>query len=149
MTFAKLTSQGNRVRVKFRGVPRDDAEAVAYMQDLDAIYAREEPFVILYDASEIGFLSMHHIRMQAEYMHNKEAVTRKYMTRAAVVVKRWEFRLILKTLFKLRKPSAPLEVFTRVEDAKQYLRNAQLPAAHTAFMSDGTDGGGHESSASS
>lgn len=127
MVFAKVKQLGNRVIVLFDGQPKDDEECTAYLQLLDKVYLQKKKFIILYDARKIGWLSWKHIKRQAEFMKTKEPQTKLYMERAAVVVKSLSARSVLNTLFSIRKPVAPVHVFTNIHQAKDYLRDARLP----------------------
>jgi uncharacterized membrane protein YwzB len=128
MVFVKVKQKGNRVIVKFNGAPKSDIECLeGYVHLLEQVYAKQEKFLILYDARDIAWMSFHHIKMQAEFMKEKEPQTRLYMVRAAIVVNSFAARTILNTLFSIRKPAAPCQIFTDLEEAKEYLRGSQLP----------------------
>jgi predicted component of type VI protein secretion system len=131
MVFAKVKQKNNRVIVKFSGFPQDDKECKGYLQLLDEIYQQKMPFIILYDARNIGWLSWKHIHIQANFMKSKEIQTKKYMIRAAVVVNSIAARSILKTLFSIRKPAAPCQVFTSIEKGKEFLRSSNLDIVFT------------------
>lgn len=127
MVFAKVKQKDNRVIVRFSGFPKDDNECVAYMSLMDKIYAQNIQFVILFDARHIGWLTWKHIQMQAAFMTSKESLTRKYMVRCAIIVDSFTARSVLTALFKVRKPAAPCQIFTSLEQGKEYLRSAKLP----------------------
>ena len=64
--------------------------------------------------------------MQAKFMRKYESDTRKYMIRAAIVVRGPAQRLLLATLFNLRKPACPLKVFDTLDQASNYLREVKM-----------------------
>lgn len=127
MVFAKIKQNGNRVIVRFQGRPTSLNESLEYLALLDKVYALNRPFIILYDARAIGWMPMAYIKQQAAYMYEREALTKKYMVRGAIVVSTPWAKRLLKALFTIKKPSAPISIFTSVEEAKEYLRNASLP----------------------
>jgi len=125
--FAIVKQNQNRVIVKLEGLPKDDEDCVRYLDKLKTVYAQKNKFLILFDARKIGWISFKHIQLQAAFMRKMEPETRKYMTRCAIVVQSWGSKAVLQTLFKFRKPAAPLEIFQDIKLAKDYLRGADLP----------------------
>jgi hypothetical protein len=125
MVFAKIKQNEDKVIVRFKGFPKDDEECVAYLKLMDEVYDKKKKFVILYDARQIGWLSLKHIKMQAAFMREKEHLTRQFMISAAIVLNSFAAKTVVGTLLKVRKPAAPCEIFTSVEDAKNFLRRSR------------------------
>ena len=125
MVFARVTQKGDRVVVIFNGKPANDSECMAYFDNIRAIYAKKERFLIMYDARNVGWLSWKHIHMQAQFMQSLESQTALYMRRGAIVVKKRAGQVMLTALFKMRKPCAPVEIFRNHERAKDFLREGR------------------------
>jgi hypothetical protein len=142
MPFATFHREGNRVCVVFKGVPSDDADLGQYLSDLDKLYREKVRFLILYDATRIGWISNAHIRTQAEFMRTRADETRRYMVRAAIVVSGRAAALVMYTLFTMRKPVSPCMVFTDLDSAKQYLRQANLAKLEVQPKGSGPDDDG-------
>jgi hypothetical protein len=126
MVFAGVRQVGNRVIVKFENSPGCVADVQQYLDKLKIIYDAQKPFIILYDASCIGWLSWEHIMLQADFMKDMEGATKHLMKRAAIVVSGSVARGLLKALFAIVKPACPLEIFNNVKDARTYLKATSL-----------------------
>lgn len=126
MVFAKIKQKGNRVIVKFIEKPTSDDDCMNYLRLLEKIYAQQIPFVILFDARDLSLIPLKYIKMQAAFMKKQEALTKKYMLRTSIVVSSPTAKILLKTLFRMRKPAAPYRIFTTIAPAKEFLTNANL-----------------------
>jgi hypothetical protein len=123
--FAKVKQSGNNVAVIFTGAPATDVTCTEYLKLLEEVYAKNSKFFILYDARRLGSVPWSQIMKQANFMKEKEDLTRRLMVRAAIVVSSSFARFILKSLFKIRKPAAPLQIFMELDAAKTYLREGK------------------------
>lgn len=126
MVFAAVKQIGNRVIVKFQDSPSGEQDVKKYLIEMKAIYDKKEKFLILYDCLKVGWLEWKYIKMQADFMHQQADETKDLMVRAAIVVDSAVTRGVLKTLFAIRKPACPLQVFNKKDKAKQYLHAAKL-----------------------
>ena len=123
-SFAKVKQNGHVVKVEFSGRPVDDGDCLRYLGKIKAIYDKKKPFVILFDASDCGRLTIPELKLQSEFMREHEKSTRKYMKRAAIVVSSTWMWGSLKILFALRKPATTLEVFADKAQAEEFLKAA-------------------------
>ena len=126
MGFATVEKKGSRVVVRFNSVPKDDKDCSDYLHRLNYIYKKKQKFVILFDAYNVGFVSLKHIKKQVNFMRNKEEETRKYMVRAAILVSSSVSKLVVNSIFAIKKPVVPCRVFVNAEEAKAYLRAADF-----------------------
>ena len=110
-----------KVVVRFVGKPCCMEETNAYLKDMTEIYDKKIPFVVLYDATNVGILNKSVIMQQAKYMRSMDMYTRMYMSRCAIVVSSNMARTMLNTLFMIRKPVVPLKIYSDVLKAKQFL----------------------------
>lgn len=111
-----------KVHVKFNGVPSNTQEIDDYLKKIDEVYQKKEPFMVLYDASNIGLLMPHHVKKQADFMREKDSLTSKYLKRCAIIVFNGVARTLLDGLFVLKPPACPLQVYQDIENAKIYLK---------------------------
>ena len=119
--FAVLKQKGPIVIVRFQGVPTCDGDINHYLDEMQKVYDKKEPFVVVYDTRGVGMISPRYIQMQANFMRAKEQQTRHLLLRAAVVVSSQLTRTLLNMLFKVKKPACPLEVFEQMDVAMQYV----------------------------
>ena len=124
--FATVAQKGNRVIVKFVNKPNSRQDILSYLDEIKKIYDKNEKFIIMYNAQHIGLISLDNMKLQANFMREQEERTKELMVRAAVVVNGQAQRLLLQTLFKIKKPACPLKVCDTVEKASEYLRQSTL-----------------------
>jgi hypothetical protein len=133
MVFANITSKGNRIVVQFNGIPKNDDDIYSYLRTLDNIYKKERKFLILYDARNVGMVSLKLLRKQATYMKDREELTKKYMVRAAIIVSH-AIKPVMHFLFTLKKPSIPCKIFTDLGAGQSFLRESKLPTSNCNFL---------------
>lgn len=128
--FAKVASKMQKDRlkviVKFTGRPADNDEIDRYLACVHEVYSKEIPFYILYDARDITTITSSQLWRQATFMREHDSATKRLIVRSAVVVANTMCRKMLSTLFLLKKPACPLEVFDHVENAKRFLRTGEI-----------------------
>ena len=125
MPFAAVRQKGNRVIVRFVNAPTCDEDVTSYLEDLRHIYDQNQKFIILYDALEASRVSMRHLKMQADFMHEQADRTQGLMVRAAIVLNP-VMKVILDMLFSLRRPACEYRVFSSLDEAKSYLAQANI-----------------------
>ena len=118
--FVAIRRKQHRVIVKMSGTATDD-QIEEYLQAMKRLYSENKPFLIVYDTSTIGHLSLTQIHRQATFMQEMESQTRIIMKRAAVLVQTALFKNILNKLFVFRPPATDLEVFNNMKDCQEYL----------------------------
>ena len=63
---------------------------------------------------------------QAKFMRKMDKKTEKLVKGCAIVVSNKVSRLLLATLFKMKKPACPLEVFDDIASARTYLKASKI-----------------------
>jgi len=124
--FAQIkTKRGNnlvKVIVRFDGTPTD-LELDEYLKTIHVIYQQKVPFVILYDASNIGHISMPHIQKQVDFMREHDLQTSQLMLKCAIVLTSTWQRESLKLIFKIKPPACKqLKVVETFDQAQEFLR---------------------------
>ena len=122
MVFAEVKQVGSTVIVRFQDAPGCENDITQYLDKMEAIYKKNERFCVLYDSQNVGWIQWHYIKMQAKFMHAKEAQTKHLLACAAIVVSGSVTRGLLNTLFAIKSPACPLEVFDNMNAAKDYIR---------------------------
>jgi hypothetical protein len=126
MPFATLKQQNHKVIIKFENTPQSEQDVQDYMDKMEKIYEQKKPFVVLYHCTKVGLVKWKYIKMQAKFMRKMEEETKHLLVRAAILVDGNFVRGVLKTLFKLKKPACDLEIFSDIDKAKKYLKQADL-----------------------
>ncbi len=110
-----------KVIVRFTGKPTDQ-EMDDYLAHITKIYELNLPFLILYDGTDIGMLSMAQVYKQADFMRKKDEDTRRLIKKCAIVLTSTPARITLDTVFALKPPACKLQIFQDMETAKSFLR---------------------------
>jgi hypothetical protein len=111
-----------RVFIKLQGVPQDDSDIASFLHQLDNVYKTKKSFVCLYDVRAIGRIAPSVLWTLASYLRKKDDETRERLLRCAIVISSAFAKKILDSLFVLKKPACPLETFSNMESAKEWLR---------------------------
>ncbi len=123
--FVEITKKWSqnemKVLIRFTGSPID-TEMKEYLEFVDDVYARNLPFAMIYDASEIGLLSFNRIRDQADFMRKKDALTRKLVRKCAIVLTNAFAIKTLELLFRMKPAACPYAIVDTMDKAKIYMR---------------------------
>jgi len=120
-----------KVLVRFSGTSCCDVSVDKYLNDISQVYENRHPFILLYDATQIGRIPITLINKQALFMRKYDNITKDYLLRCAVILTSEWARASLKLLFTLKPAACPLRTFSTVQDAKQWLK------ADTEFAANG------------
>lgn len=126
LTFVqiKIVSKPNRVTkvlVRFDGTSCCDLGVDSYLKSMSKVYEKEQPFVVIYDATTIGRIPMTLVNKQASFMRKYDHITKNYLLRCAVVLTSEWARKSLKLLFMLKPPACTLKTFCKIDEAKAWI----------------------------
>lgn len=110
-----------KVIVRFSGTPTDE-EMIDYLRFVGDIYKLNHPFIIIYDASEIGMLTLAQVYKQADFMRARDADTRRLIKCCAIILTSQIAKTMLNTVFTLKPPACKLDVFKTMEEAKIWIK---------------------------
>jgi hypothetical protein len=121
--FVQCKQVGHRVVVRFSGIPSCERDIDEYFSFMEDVYARDQPFLALFDISQVGFIPLSDAKRQAAFMREKDEITRRIMKRAAIVSTGVITRSVLNVIFAIKKPACDICVFDTLDRAQQYLRD--------------------------
>jgi hypothetical protein len=104
------------VTVKFID-PATDDEFDAYLRSLEALYDRETPFALVFDARDAAYLPRQYRKRQAQWIDDNEAQIREYLAGTAYVIPSAVLRGVLRAIFALQDQPAEYVVTDTLEDA--------------------------------
>jgi hypothetical protein len=111
-----------KVIVRFYGTSCCDVTVDNYLSSMKKVYADKIPFVILYDATQIGRVSLGTINKMAKFMREFDEATNEFMLRCAITLSSEWARAALKMLFVIKPPACKeLDTFTTLKKAKSWL----------------------------
>jgi hypothetical protein len=115
-----------RAICRFDGIPTCEQEVTTYLNELDAIYKKNEPFHLLYDAEKIGRLPYEYIQKQSEFMRSRDSTTRQLVLRCAIIITSPITRMMLDALFFINKPACKeLQICNNMNTAVYFLCNGE------------------------
>lgn len=117
------------VRISFSRMPQDLAEYKTFLVELGKCYETKQKFTMLFDTKNITQVPIAYAKLLAQYMQEKEALTRQYLDKTAVIVENSFVRNFLRITFVLRKPTSPMEIFENMKDACTWLGWREVRAA--------------------
>ena len=111
-----------KVIVRFTDTSCCEASVDSYLQNMSTVYERKEPFVVIYDATQIGRIPLTLVNKQANFMRKYDQITKKYLLRCAIVLTSEWARKTLKFLFTLKPPACDLKTFYTIDEAKNWIK---------------------------
>lgn len=99
------------VEVNMKGVIKDDAEFESFLKEWRNLYEQRD-FVFIFDTRNVGFVNIKYAFRMANFI--KELKTREYQNLKynVIITGNWWTRMLLKLIFKLQTPVAPVEYHT-------------------------------------
>ena len=107
--------------------PRDDQDFKTYLSLFDILYAKKEKICVIIDARNVGWVSPSYIFKQAAHMMNKEAQTKAYVHRIALLITTPIAKMLLNLLYSIRTPARPTEIFQDLESAWLWVWHEYTP----------------------
>jgi len=112
-----------RVLVRFSGSPTNSKEVDDYLEEICTIYNRNEPFIIIYDAKDVGFGSAAYVSRQVEFMRSKDMESRRLIKKCAIIAPTSFVQGILEIIFKAKPAACPLKIVNSMEEAKHFVKD--------------------------
>lgn len=103
------------VTVTFSGAKVTEENFQTYLDELSELYAKEEPFIMVFDASEATLPNIKYQRRQALWMAEHYQSIEAYCLGTAYVIPNDIIRTVLKAIFALQQQPSPYEVFATLE----------------------------------
>lgn len=107
--------------------PRDNEDFEAYLSIFDVLYEKKEKFCLVIDARNVGWVYPSYIFKQAMHMMNKEAQTKAYVHRIALLITTPIAKNLLNLLFSIRTPTKPTEIFENLDTATRWAWQEFVP----------------------
>jgi len=96
-----------------------------FKNEFMSLYDRQQVFQVIIDTTGVGSVGMSYLSKQASFMKTTEAQSRKYLRRMAIVMTDPLIKMLLKSLFCLRKPVVPVKVVNSSDEAYTWLQCVQ------------------------
>lgn len=116
------------------GVP-SDAHVDAFIEQADALLARAEPYVVIFDSTLAGRVSGYMRKRSSEWLANNSTSLAKYCHGTALVFPSAAFRFVLSTILLISPSPVPHKVHSNLDEAMEWAR-AQLRRARASRSSN-------------
>jgi hypothetical protein len=110
------------VRITFTGASADDENFSRYLDQMRALYDREAPMALIFDAREAAFPGLPYQKQQAKWLKAHDDLMRAHCQGTAYVFSNWLVRKALKGILSLQSQPVPFEVFETPEAAETWAR---------------------------
>ena len=109
-------SQFPVVRVKMKGVIRNDKDFTDFINEWLKLYERNEEFVFYFDTRDVGWVNAKYAYRMSKFISNlKRRNSKEYLQRSYIVYNSWYIKSLLNFIFFLQSPVAPVEMITEKE----------------------------------
>ena len=118
------------VQVKLIGSPASQEELNMLFQNMDALYAREEMFVVIVDLLECNYL-IHpsYVYEMIRHMKKMTLYTKMYIACLCLITTSYSMTQTIQWIRTLREPSIPWHVFSTVAAAENHISEMEAKAA--------------------
>jgi hypothetical protein len=122
MTFASFDlSNYPLVVVTLCGTPRDECEFESYLEDFKKLYKRKKTFCLIIDSRNVGWIPFTYLYRQAMFLKEVESLSRKYITRTAIIITTKLADCFLQSIFYIQPPVSLTETFDDYDIAKKWV----------------------------
>ena len=97
------------VEVNMKGTIKSDEEFDAFITEWKELYDRQTPFVFIFDTREVGWVSMRYAFKMARFIKELKKEKKQWLNMSAIIVNSWWVKILLKLIFKIESPVAPVE----------------------------------------
>ncbi len=105
------------ITIRFAGFEPNVEQFEAYLADMEAMYARNKTFAIVFDATDAKYLNSDLRILQGKWLKaHKETIRQKCLGHAYVVPTAM-LQFLLKAIFLVQPPFVPHKVCSSAEDA--------------------------------
>ncbi len=132
MAFAQVLTKKEepdgllKVYVRFSNQSPTNEMIDKYLSEIEDVYNQKRKFIVLYDASDISIMiGPAQLYRQVAFMQKKDAETREYLLRCAIVITSPFVKALLDGVFALKSPACELKIFNNVIDAKAFLQKTE------------------------
>jgi hypothetical protein len=106
------------VEIIFNGVPSESkntahiCEIEKFMYEMNCIYDKYQKFNLLFDATQVGFVPMKHLKKISKFFQEKDDETKEKVRKCAIVVKYTIFKNMVNFALSLKTPVCEVKTFS-------------------------------------
>jgi hypothetical protein len=108
------------VTIRFTGQGADDQNFQEYLDNVRALYDREERLALIFDARQASLPGLKYQKMQAQWLKEYESLMQAYCAGTAYIIKNPLIRSVLKAIFSFQKQPVPYSVLASQEEAEAW-----------------------------
>jgi len=113
----KFDKKNKIVEIIFNGVPHESknidhiCEIEKFMYEMNCIYNKYNKFNLLFNATQVGFVSMKHLKKISKFFQEKDDETKEKVRKCAIVVKYTIFKNMVNFALSLKTPVCEVKTF--------------------------------------
>ena len=114
----KFDEKNKIVEIIFNGVPSESknidhiCEIEKFMYEMNCIYDKYEKFNLFFDATQVGFVPMKHLKKISKFFQEKDDETKEKVKKCAIVVKYIIFKNMVNFALSLQTPVCEVKTFS-------------------------------------
>ena len=99
------------VEVNMKGKIQNEQEFEAFLNEWRKLYEQRD-FVFIFDTRDVGFVGMKYAFKMANFIKELKTRSHQSLRHSAIITGNWWTRMLLKLIFKLQSPVAPVDYHT-------------------------------------
>ena len=100
------------VRVYLKPKINSDEEFQKFLDDWEALYRREEKFILYFDTTDVGMVSMKYCFKMRSFIRRLKSDYPRFLEKSYIKVKSRWVRYLLSFIFFMEKPVAPVYLYS-------------------------------------
>lgn len=100
------------VKVKMKGIIKDDAEFEQFLTEWKELYKNREDFIFVFDTSKVGWVNPKYALKMAYFISTLKKEPTQYLKRSIIIIGNLWVRSLLCVIFALQTPVCPIDYYT-------------------------------------
>ena len=107
------------VKVKLNKTIKDDIDFNNFLNDWLLLYSDKKPFYLLFDTRETGFINIKYAVKTSQFINKIKNLSKEWLQYSIIIVNSNTISFLLRFVFKLSPPIAPVYIVRNELDANQ------------------------------
>jgi len=99
----------------------DDQGFDKFLNDWLALYEREENFTLIFDCSDVGWVSSKYAFRMSTFVKKLKALPVQYLEKSIILYDSWYVKSLLNIIFFLETPVAPVRIIKKKNINDNYI----------------------------
>jgi hypothetical protein len=114
------------VRIRLGSI-KDDDDFFIFLKQCDSYDIKYENYTFVFDATNVGYISVKYAYKIKDFIRERKACrNNKYLERSIVIASTWYIRGLLRLIFSMETPTAPVYMIDNKMNVQNLLENLCL-----------------------